>query len=280
VHKQDQSLGARPATVLVIIATGLLFACSEKTSTEPETTVLSVGVTPSAVTLVSFGESIQLSATAQTAAGSTFPTTFAWASSDPGVAEVSATGIVTAVSDGTASIIATIDGVESNGVAVSVAQEMAVVAVTPSSVTVPSLGDASVFTGTTTDALGNAMDGFVLTWSSTEAIATVDVDGNATAVASGTSQITATTAGVSGSGQLIVDPVPVVELEMPASAGVGVPVSVDLKLRITGFGSALGASALTRPSSNRLRRARGSHDVAPLCPAPQVILIGRPAGRR
>ena len=246
MRKQDKPLGARPATILVAIATGLLFACSEKTPTEPDTNVMSVGVSPSAVTLVSFGESKQLSATALTASGSTFPTTFAWVSSDPGVAEVSATGSVTAVSNGAASITATMDGVESNGVTVSVAQEMAVVVVTPSSVTVPSLGDASVFTATTTDALGNAMDGFVLAWSSSnEAIASVDVDGNATTVASGASLITATTAGVSGSGQLIVDPVPVVKLEMPASADVGGSVSVDLKLRISGSESALGASAFT-----------------------------------
>ena len=243
---RTQLLGARPITVLVALATGLLFACSEKAPTEPDTTVASVGVTPTGVTLASLGESIQLSARALTAGGSAISHSFVWTSSNPGVAEVSASGSVMAVSDGTASIIATAAGIESNAVTVSVAQEMAIVVVTPSNQRVPSLGDASVFAAAATDALGNAMDGFAWTWSSSNAaIATVDGAGNATAVASGAAYIMAKAAGVTGTGQLVVDPVPVVRLQMPASMAVGGPVSVDVKLRIAGYGSAMGALAFT-----------------------------------
>ena len=57
--------------------------------------------------------------------------------------------------------------------------------------------------------------------------------------------ITATTAGISGSGQLVVDPVPVARLEMPESVGVGDQVSVDVRLLSTGYGSVTGAFAFT-----------------------------------
>jgi hypothetical protein len=246
MRKPNPPLGTRPATILMVLATGLLFACSVKTPTEPKATVVSIGVTPGAVTLASFGESIELSVTALTASGTSVVSAFGWASSDPGVASVSASGSVTAVSDGVASIVATVAGVESNAVDVTVAQEMAAVVVTPSSQTVPSLGDTSMFSAEATDALGNAMDGFVLTWSSSnQAIATVDVDGNTAAVGPGTASIAATASGVSGLWQLVVDPVPVAKLEMPESASVGNPVSVDLRLLIAGYGNGIGASAFT-----------------------------------
>ena len=123
---------------------------------------------------------------------------------------------------------------------------LAVVAVTLADETLIALGDAAVFAATGTDALGNAMEGFVWAWSSSdEAVATVDVDGNATALGVGSTSITATTAGVSGSGQLVVAPVPVARLGMPDSVGVGGQVSVDVQLLSTGYGSVTGAFAFT-----------------------------------
>ena len=129
---------------------------------------------------------------------------------------------------------------------VTVAQALGVIEVTPADETLIALGDAAVFAATGTDALGNAMEGFVWEWSSSdETVATVDVDGNATAQGVGATSITATNAGVSGSGQLLVLPVPVARLDMPASADVGGQVSVDVQLLTAGYGSLTGAFAFT-----------------------------------
>ena len=207
----------------------------------------SVAVAPGAVTLVSLGGSMQLSATARNAGGTTVPAKFTWISSNPSIATVNATGSATAVSNGTASITATAAGIGSNAVTVTVAQELAAVEVTPADDTLVALGDASLFAAAGTDALGNTIDGgYIWEWSSLDvAVATVDSEGNATALGVGSTSITATTAGVSGSGQLLVAPVPVGRLDMPASVGVGDPVSVDVQLLSTGYGSVTGAFAFT-----------------------------------
>ena len=207
----------------------------------------SVAVAPGAVTLVSLGGSMPLSATARNAGGVTVAATFTWISSNPSIVEVNATGSATALSNGVASITATAAGIGSNAVTVTVAQELAAIEVTPADDTLVALGDASLFAAAGTDALGNTIDGeYVWEWSSLdEAVATVDSDGNATALGVGSTSITATTAGISGSGQLLVAPVPVARLDMPASVGVGSQVSVDVQLLSTGYGSVTGAFAFT-----------------------------------
>ena len=74
--------------------------------------VATVQVTPSSSTLASVGQTVQLNATARDASGNTIAgKTFTWSTSDPGVATVSSSGLVTAVAGGDATITATSDGV-------------------------------------------------------------------------------------------------------------------------------------------------------------------------
>ena len=238
----------RLATGPAMLAAGLALACAsgEPTASE-DPKVASVAVAPGAVTLVSLGGSMPLSATARNAGGVTVAATFTWISSNPSIVEVNATGSATALSNGVASITATAAGIGSNAVTVTVAQELAAIEVTPADDTLVALGDASLFAAAGTDALGNTIDGeYVWEWSSLdEAVATVDSDGNATALGVGSTSITATTTGISGSGQLLVAPVPVARLDMPASVGVGSQVSVDVQLLSTGYGTLTGAFAFT-----------------------------------
>ncbi|MCH7490236.1 MAG: Ig-like domain-containing protein [Gemmatimonadetes bacterium] len=85
--------------------------------------IASVVVTPAAHTLLSLGETVQLTATAREASGNTISgTTFTWSSSDASVATVSSSGLVTAVTYGSANITAAAGGVTSNAAAVTVAQ--------------------------------------------------------------------------------------------------------------------------------------------------------------
>ena len=94
-------MATRLATGPAILAAGLALACGSEESTAPvDTTVASVEVAPGAVTLVSFGASTQLSATARNAGGTAVAATFNWASSNPLIATVNTSGNVIAVSDG------------------------------------------------------------------------------------------------------------------------------------------------------------------------------------
>jgi alpha-tubulin suppressor-like RCC1 family protein len=70
--------------------------------------VAAVTVTPATATITALGETVQLAATAQDANGfAVGAAEFAWTSSDESIASVSASGLVTAVANGTASITAT-----------------------------------------------------------------------------------------------------------------------------------------------------------------------------
>ncbi len=95
-----------------------LIACGGETTEPPPPTpsVASVQVTPASGTLVSLGETLQLSATARDASGNAITgKTFTWSSSDANVATVNPSGLVTAVANGSVTITASTDGV--NGTA-------------------------------------------------------------------------------------------------------------------------------------------------------------------
>jgi alpha-tubulin suppressor-like RCC1 family protein len=93
-----------------------LFACGGEDTAGPTTengapTVASVQVTPISDTLVSLGETVQLTAAARDASGNMISgRAFTWSSSNVSVATVSASGLVTAVADGAATISAAADG--------------------------------------------------------------------------------------------------------------------------------------------------------------------------
>ncbi len=98
---------ALPAAALLV----LLTSCGEDGPTGPDpSVVVSVTVSPASAT-VPEGGTVQLSAAALNGLGtSAVGATVSWSSSAPGVASVSASGLVTGVAPGTASITATAGG--------------------------------------------------------------------------------------------------------------------------------------------------------------------------
>ncbi len=191
-----------------------LSACGGEESTGPIQSappgVASVVVTPGADTLVFLGEQAQLRASAREANGNVVSDkTFTWASSDESVATVSASGLVTAKANGSATITVTTDGI--NGTArILVDQTTASVVVTPAAATLVSLGETLQLSASTVDAGGSAVPGESVTWSSDEeTVATVSSAGLVTAVANGSATITATVDGISGTTTILVDQVPV-----------------------------------------------------------------------
>ena len=167
-----------------------------------------------APTLASLGDMLQLAAAAFDAGGSRVAgASFAWSSDAPVVATVDGVGLVTAKGNGTAHLVgkATSNQVAnpSPGFSVVVQQAVAAVSVAPVSATIPRCATAQ-YAATAKDARGNLVTNAPTWRSSNTAIATVDANGLARGVAvGGPVPITATTGGVSGTGQLTVDSSPI-----------------------------------------------------------------------
>ena len=164
--------------------------------------VAQVVVTPAAAALAALGQTQQFGAVAQDLNGNVVPgQAFTWTSDNPLVALVDTGGIVTAVANGSATITATAAGVTGSA-ALTVAQVVKSVVVSPAVASL-AVGLTQQFTAVAQDANGNPVPGQTFTWvSSQPLLASVDLNGLTTALAIGTTVITATTGGVSGTATL------------------------------------------------------------------------------
>lgn len=161
--------------------------------------VASVQVTPATATLLTGGTQ-QLTATPRSAAGAALTgRAVTWATGAPGIATVSAAGLVTAIAPGTALILATIDGVTQSATITVNAPAIASVTITPSAPVIDPFGSVQL-TATPRDAAGTALTGRVITWSSADELtAFVSSTGLVVGFKAGTVLITATSEGVSAS---------------------------------------------------------------------------------
>ena len=176
--------------------------------------VASVQITPN-TGFVHAGYSRQFTAVALDAQGQPLPgRQIIWTSSNQGVATVDAqTGTVAGINPGSVQIRATAEGVQ--GVANITVDLVRVsnVAVNPPAPTLMP-GQTVQLTAVARDSAfnsitGNALGGRTTTWNSaTPAAATVTVNGLVTAVAQGSSTVTATIGGTSGQSQVTVSPLP------------------------------------------------------------------------
>ncbi len=146
------------------------------------------------------GATDQFTATGTYSDGSTQDVTseVAWSSSNTAVATINASGLATAIAAGSTTITAAMSGVTSNPAGLTVTSAMLVsiaIDATSPSIAVGATDQFSA-TGTYSDSsTGNITSG--VTWSSSnEAVATVNAGGLATAVAAGTTNISASMNGV------------------------------------------------------------------------------------
>ena len=161
--------------------------------------VASVQVTPATAALLT-GRTQQLTATPRSAAGAVLTgRAITWATGAPGIATVSATGLVSAIAPGIALVLATIDGVTQSATITVTAPAIASVTITPSAPVIDPFGSVQL-TATPRDAAGTALTGRVVTWSSADELtAFVSSTGLVVGFKSGTVLITATSEGVSAS---------------------------------------------------------------------------------
>ncbi|HEY0930140.1 MAG TPA: Ig-like domain-containing protein [Gemmatimonas sp.] len=191
----------------LLAALAVMTACGGGEAAAPRV-VASVEVTPATVT-VQPAQSSNLTATAREADGTAIVgRSVVWTSSNPAVATVSATGVVTGVTDGVTSVSAAIGSV-SGSAAVVVRSAVAAVAVTPTTATV-TMGRAPVqLSAAPRNAAGAAITGRTVTWSSSApTIASVSATGLVAAVAPGSATISATSEGITGTAAITVAPDP------------------------------------------------------------------------
>src|SRR6266516_1475390 len=160
--------------------------------------VASVSVSPTAATIL-VGGTQQLTATPLDADGNPLSgRTVTWVSSNTAVATVSASGLVTGVAPGSATITATSEGKSGTATITVNPPPVATVTVSPASASIR-VGSTVQLTATLKDANGNVLTGRTVTWTSSNTkAATVNASGLVTALATGSATITATSEGKSG----------------------------------------------------------------------------------
>lgn len=160
-----------------------------------------MSVTPASDTLVSLGETTTLSAAAANSDGGAIAgKTFAWSSSNETVASVSATGTVTAVSNGSATITATVDNV-SGTASILVRQDPAGLAVEAGDAQTADAGTAVATAPSVkvSDARGNGVQSVSVTFEVVSGggmvVPTTPVTTNSSGIAAVTSWTLGTSAG-------------------------------------------------------------------------------------
>ena len=180
--------------------------------------VASVTVSPATASR-QVGQTVQLTATPRDASGTALTgRVVTWASSNPAIATVTGSGLVSGVAAGvvyqsqvvafrgTLNVNAVFGGLSNvaTGTTTASTAPVATVTVSPASANV-AVGALQQFTATPKDAGGNPLSGRVVTWASgNTALATVSGSGLVTGVAAGTMTITATSEGKSGSATITV----------------------------------------------------------------------------
>ena len=191
----------------------------------PSVSLSEVGtVSVAAVSSLRVQETRTLTATATSPSGQALSgRLFDWSSSAPGVATVSAAGLVTGVGPGSAVITASSGG-KSGQTTVRVLARVTAVTVTPSPATV-SVGGTRALTIVARDAAGNALADLAertVTWTSdAPSVATVSNAGVVTGVRLGTANVTASVDGVTRTVPVTVGAERVSVTPSPASVRVG-----------------------------------------------------------
>ena len=166
-------------------------------------TLVSVEVTPASSTIAP-GGSVQLTATPKVSDGRSLVSwPVIWSSSSPATATVNEAGLVTAVAEGTASVIATSAG-KADTATVIVSVPVASIDVTPA-IGAVNVGQTLQLTATPRDASGEVLSGRAVIWTSSDsAVGAIDANGLVAALAVGSVTITASVGGQSNTATITV----------------------------------------------------------------------------
>jgi len=203
---------------------------------------------------VQVGSTMQLNVEVRGATAVLTGRTVDWSSSNPERATVNSSGTVTGVSAGTVTITAMSEG-QMGSAAISVLPPpVASVTLSPLSSSV-AVGASLQLAATLRDAAGNVLTGRTVTWSASNARATVNSTGLVSAISTGTVTITATSEGRTGTAAITVTPAPVASVTVsPASGSVSVGGTIQLTATLRdAAGNTLTGRTVNWSSSNTAR---------------------------
>ena len=193
----------RPAVVLALAAA---LSCGGDETIPPDPPEPArVTVSPSSLEFAALRGTARLSAQVHDQYGDLMAdAAVTWASSDASVAPVDGSGLVTAAGNGAATITATA-GSASGTAAVTVAQVVSSVGVSPAALEFSALGDTLRLAAEPVDANGYPVEGATVMWASGDtAVAVVDPSGLVRSVGNGEAVVTATAGSVSGTAEVMV----------------------------------------------------------------------------
>ena len=191
-------------TLRIVLALTLLLGCDQPVEPEPEPAYpADVHLTPRETELSALGSTIRLTAEVRSQYGQLMPPEVVkWSSDSPRVASVDASGLVTAIANGTAMVQASA-GTVSGSAKVAVAQVTAKLVLEPHLDTLLT-GDTLRLAAEAFDANGHAIPWAAIAWTSQDPrIAEVDASGLVTGVGAGVVVVEASTAsGVTGGAEI------------------------------------------------------------------------------
>jgi hypothetical protein len=163
----------------------------------------SVSVAPASVTLAALGATARLTAQVRDQNGNLMAgEAVAWSSSSPAIATVDATGLVTAVADGNATITAAA-GSATGTASVVVHQVPVTLSLTPDSLALEGAGDTATVLALVTDANGHEVAGASVVWASDDdSVASIDSTGLVTAIRPGSTKVTVRSDSLAASAQV------------------------------------------------------------------------------
>ena len=208
------SWASSDASVAPVDASGLVTSAANGTATITATAgsvsgtaavtvaqvVSSVGVSPSADTLVALGDTVRLVAEATDANGHDVAgvTEFVWSSSDTLVARVDDSGLVESVAEGEAAVTATASEVTGGAELTVVSPLPTTIAASRDTVAFTALRQTAQLAVEVRDQVGRVMAEALVSWSSGDTlVAVVDSAGLVTAVGGGTTTVTVAAGDVS-----------------------------------------------------------------------------------
>ena len=207
VTSRSAATDSRGSSFSALLLVWLLGSCSEDQPTGPPSpSPASISVLPETVDLAALGDTVRLAAEVRDRNGNPMPeAAVTWSSSAAAVATVDATGLLTAAGNGTATVTASA-GPAAGSAAVAVRQAPATISLVPDSLVFEAAGDTATVTAAVADANGHPVEGVQVAWASRDAaVATVSAAGLVTAVARGSTEVTARAGGREASAAVTVE---------------------------------------------------------------------------
>jgi uncharacterized protein YjdB len=233
-----------PGTTTISASSSMPSSYSATGSTGTATlTVNSASLSSLAITpadgSVPVGVTQQLTATGTFSDGTSHDVTglVTWSSSDPSVATISTSGLATGVALGRATVTATFGALSGSTTLTVNSAALSSLSVAPANPSIPA-GVTRQFTatGSYSDGTSHDITGLVAWGSSNPSVATISTSGLATAVAAGTSTVTATSGSISGGTTLTVNSATLSSISIaPGNPSIPiVPAGITQQLTATG----------------------------------------------